>query len=858
MKRLLSLIILLLCCTWGLSAQTRVSGTVSDARTGEPIPYVSVVFPDSRIGAMSDTEGRFSIEAPGSYDRLQFVMLGYETCTIEVRPGAATRDASVRMNPDAYGIRSAVVRPKRRREPYRRRGNPAVELIENVIRHKAENHVRSSEGYRVSDYEKLTLALDDFDADFDSSRFWRKLAFLEKYVDTTQFGTPVLTVSLRERLIDTWYQRNPRRSRSRVEGRRSLGLDQPLEHGGLGTNIQAIFTDSDIFDDNMEVLLNRFVSPLSSTLATAYYKYYIADTLTVDGVPCIDLTFVPFNSESFGFTGHLYIVNDSTYAVKKYSLGIPARINLNFVGSLTVEENFERQPNGCWASAEKHTHARFYLFNWMRQLYAHKQVVHSGYDFTQTAIPDSLLQRGDEAATVRGRRRSHEWWNPRRPIPLSDKERVLDSLLTDIYSVPGLRRLASVAESLASEYFPTVPIDRQTGPQDRMKSRFDIGPVTNMLHYNAQEGLRLRLGGMTTARLDARNFLNGYAAYGFRDRRFKGSLSYIHSFTPKELHPFEPLRNTLQLTACYDLEAPGQSFELLDRDNLLMSTTRPQALQYVARLQLRYDREWLSRLSVHGDLRFDRVTPAGTLSYLRCGTDGATVPVTRFDDYSFTARLRYAPGEPLFSNRLGKEAPISLAKDAPVLILSHTTGWFDRQFFYNKTEFSAQKRIWLSSFGHIDAAAAAGGVWNRVPLPKLFSPDANPSLLLLGDAYNLMRPMEFVMDRYAEVFATYYLKGWILNRIPLVRLLRLREVVSFRAVAGTLSERNDPLSGATGLYAFPAGTRTLDRTPYMEYSVGLENIFRFLRVDYVRRISYTEGLEAAQKWGIKFSFRFSI
>ena len=100
--------------------------------------------------------------------------------------------------------------------------------------------------------------------------------------------------------------------------------------------LQAIFKDVDINQDNMNILFNRFVSPLSSTLAVAYYQYYIMDTILVDGVSCIDLAFVPVNSESYSFTGHLYIVNDSTYKIKKYAINIPPHINLNFVSDYSV------------------------------------------------------------------------------------------------------------------------------------------------------------------------------------------------------------------------------------------------------------------------------------------------------------------------------------------------------------------------------------------------------------------------------------------------------------------------------------------------------------------------------------------
>ena len=250
----------------GAVAQTRVSGVVTDASTGEALPYVSIYFPGTQIGTTSNLEGHFSLEASGSYSNVGFQMLGYETFIYNIRPNSTTRDIQIKMNPDTYGIQAVVVKPKRRRDRvYRRRGNPAVELVRNVIAHKEENHVQSTPGYKVDNYEKLIMSLDKFDVDFENNRFWSKFPFMEKYVDTAQFkNTPVLTVSLRENLSTTWYQGDPKRERTWVERRRSLGLDEPLDAGGFGTNIKAIFADSDIYEDNMEVLLNRFVSPISS------------------------------------------------------------------------------------------------------------------------------------------------------------------------------------------------------------------------------------------------------------------------------------------------------------------------------------------------------------------------------------------------------------------------------------------------------------------------------------------------------------------------------------------------------------------------------------------------------------------
>ena len=846
----------LLAATLSSAAPTRVRGVVTDAETGEPLPYVSVIFVGTRIGTMTDPDGAFSIENLRDYTTLSFQMLGYQTQNVTVEAGVSTNDLKIVLRSDAYGLQGVVVKPKRGRDnAYRRRGNPAVELVRNVIARKEQNHVHNFERFKSEDYDKLVLSLDDFRVDFDSSHFWRHFPFFEKYVDTLDKGqTPVLPVSLLEQEEQTYFQRaagGGGKTRTFVRRRRLLGIAEFLDKGAVGANIRAVFADSDICDDNIEILMNRFVSPLSSSLATTFYKYYITDTLSVGGTECIDLTFVPANNRSYGFTGHLYVVNDGSYALKRYSLGIPARINLNYVSELSVEEDFFRTPEGYWAPCEKNTWARFYVFRWMRQLYARRSVSHHDYDFSPAAaMPDTLANLPDEIIYNPDWWRPDEYWHDVRTEPLSAKERVLDSLKTEIRQEPRLSDVIDAIETVSTEFMPTARV--------RSESRWDYGPLSSFAHYDPVEGFRLRIGGMTTANLSQHNFLSAYAAYGFGDKRFKGNLTYVHSFVPRDYHPYEPLRSNLVLSASYDLEAPGQSFSLMDRDHFMMSTIDPLPLQYVRRFQLGYEREWISRLSLDTRIRLDRVEPAGTLSYERIAADGSLEPVLRFDDLSWTARLRFAPGETMFSSRLGKEAPVLLTRDAPILTLTHTTGRFDGRFWYNRTEFSAQKRIWLSAFGHIDASLDAGIVWNRVPLPRLFTPNANLSFILQNDAFNLMRPMEFVSDRYASFAATYYLKGWILNRIPLINTLGLREVVSFRALAGSLSDRNNPALGGEGLYTFPSHTRTLDKTPYMEYSVGLENIFNLLRVDYIRRISYTEGLDKAEKNGFKVSLRVSF
>ena len=180
------------------------------------------------------------------------------------------------------------------------------------------------------------------------------------------------------------------------------------------------------------------------------------------------------------------------------------------------------------------------------------------------------------------------------------------------------------------------------------------------------------------------------------------------------------------------------------------------------------------------------------------------------------------------------------------------------QLRYHRTDFSVEKRFWLSAFGHIDAEAKGGIVWNAAPFPKLYFPPSNQSIFLSPNTFCLMKPMEFIMDRYVSLYATYHLKGWIFNRIPLWNRLNWREVLSFSGIYGSITPKNIPGPTTPGLYVLPEGCGQMGKMPYMELTAGIENIFQVLRIDYVRRLTHTEGLKGWGKNGIRISMQISF
>ena len=833
---------------------TSASGIVKDSITGEPLPFVSVYFDGSTIGAMTDDNGTFTLQNNQGYTKLAAASLGYDTKFIDLKPGKKNDNLEVLLKPTAFEISEVVVKPKR--EKYTRKDNPAVELIKKVIAHKNDNRIEAKPEYQTEVYEKLSLSLDNFNPNLDKNKFLKKFKFIKNYLDTSEFnGKPILTVSVRENLSDFYYRKSPKAEKTIVRAKRMQGIDKTLDDGGgITSNLEEIFKSINIFDNNIPILLNRFVSPLSSTLATTYYHYYIMDTLDVGGDKCVDLAFVPANSESYGFTGRLYITLDGNYAVKKVLLNTPANINLNWVDKLRIEQEFKQMPDSTWVLDQENTFVNFYVVKGTQQLYAHQLRNYDNYNFNVQNADSVFGLLGALHVLPEATAQPDTFWTHNRPIPLKEKEDALKDLLGQLRKVPAFNAIIKTAEILITGYIPTA--------NDKKVTKFDFGPMNTTFSANHLEGFRMRVGGMTTANLNPYWFASGYLAYGTNDRKIKYNLKLTHSFTKKEYHEGENPVNNLSFIQEYDVYTPGQDFLFTSKDNIFVAWKVGEPvtkMQYIRKSVLQYEKEWLNGLTWKSWIMNQNNEAAGTLQYIKRDESGNLYHIKDFTTSEIGTQLRFAPGERAYNGRSGKESVFNLSKDAPVFKLSHQLGIkgvLGGDYNYNHTAISAEKRIWLSSFGHIDAQIKAGKVWDKVPFPLLILPNTNQSITIQPEAFHMMNALEFVTDQYVSFNATYYLKGWILNRIPGIKWLRLREVLSFNMIYGGLTDKNNPTL-TPGLFLLPDGTQPLGSTPYMECSVGLENIFKILRIDYYRRLTYLDHPDI-KKGGIRIALRFTF
>lgn len=844
-KFVFSILLVTFCCCLSLAQSRSAGGVVIDGSSGKPMEFIAVYFKNTSSGCITDYAGEFFVKDSSGSDTLVVEAIGYEKQLIKLEKLNNT-GMKVTLVPANMELAEAVVRPKRVK--YRKKDNPAVELIRNVLAHKDSNRVESKDYYKCNIYEKLTLSLDDYAPDFEKKR---RLGYLKEYIDTSEItGKPVLAVSIRETLGEYFYRKSPEERKTVRKASRHSGIDEDLDYqGNLATGLEMLFTGANIFDNEVEFMMNRFVSPISSTLATSYYKYYIMDTVTVDGVRCTDLAFVPFNSQSYGFTGRLYVTADGKYSIKKVQLNFPSNSNVNWIDRLRIDQEFSQTEDGLWALSREDAYVNLTAMEGVQGLFAHQTRYFTDYDVDPVGLAGDPAFMIDGSLKVLPGAKSYdeEYWANNRPVPLYDREKEIARVSDDIMKKSSTGVWLRCLDALVSEWVQT------TG--SRATSKFDIGPVLSTVGFNYIEGPRIRLGGMTTANLSKRWFGSGYIAYGFNDRKLKGSITLTHSFNDKFYHPNERPVNNLSVSYTYDIFTPES---IGDQHGIVTSLKvgPVKKLQYIRKAGIKYEKQWMNSLRTSFWLENDRYVPAtlpgprgeGTLRYQMMTDAGTIVDVPSISSTEVGAEIRWAPGEKEI-NSVSKF--VNLDKDTPVFTLRHSVGinGLGGDYYYNHTEFDAFKRFHLSVAGFMDVRLSAGKIWDSVPWPLLIMPAANQSFAYRRETFHMMNALEFVADQYAQVNLSWHLKGMITNRIPLIKKLKLRELVVFNGVYGSLSEKNDP-ARHPGLLILPEGTMALGNKPYMEVGVGLENIMQLFRVVYFYRLTYRDhDLGWIGKWG---------
>lgn len=817
----------------------RVEGKVIDSRSKEPLSFATVNFTGTDIGTTTDNEGFFELEADQYVDSITVSFIGFDPQTIAL-PSDLSRPILIALDPTS--LKLATVDVTARRERYRRKDNPAVELIKNVIDHRDRNRLEFQDFYQHQKYEKIEFDLANIQEWLVENKALKSVDFIFNNLDTTAEGVAFLPFFLQESIATVYFRKQPEAKKEYREGLKVIDFDDFTSDQSIYNQLERLYQEVDIYQTKIHLFDNQFVSPLAP-IAPSYYRYYISDTLEYEGQPAIVLDYIPNNKYNLGFTGSLFIKADSTYQVIGITMGLLDQANLNFVKSLKIALDFE-EVDSVWVVRREVIETEFSISDKLVSIFGKKTTINGGYRFEEAADPSVYQATGNLIPGEGESQRDEAFWKAARPEPLTSQEAAIYTLVDTLRTVPFFRTASTIIRLSNSGYFPAGP--------------FDIGSLFTFLSFNDVEGWRFKFGGRTNGRFHDHLFLRGYGAYGIKDRQFKYSGTIGYAFD-QQYQSFP--RHYLAFTAKKDNKFPGLYTQYFQADNFFLSFRTGLANKMLSDelYQLQYNREWPSNILLRFNANLRTQEAAGAFAFRYYDeTEDVEKELEHIATAETEVMLRFAPNARYFE---GNSYRYPLTNRYPIIDLTYRGGWkaFGGDYEFHSLDLGITKRFFLSAAGFTDFYFNMGKVWGEgLPYILLHMPRANQTFGYQDLAFNVMNFLEFVVDEYASVHLEHEFNGFLFNKVPLLRKLKLRSIVGFKALFGNLTNVNNP-NLHRELVQFPTNeagdpeTFPLDRGPYMEFNIGISNILKVFRVDFVRRLNYLDNPNIAGLFGVEGS-----
>ena len=844
-KIVLGLSALVMFSLTAVAQQTVVSGTVTDAKTKETLPYVSFLITGSTKGGRTDLDGKYKIVIEGSSAEIKFSYIGYQTQIRTVKAGSA-QVFNVQLQPESTQMDEVVITAGKKSK-YKNKENPAVELIRKVIANKDKNKMESYDYVSYRKYERMQFSLSNLSDKFKNRKIFKNYQFLFKDQDSTKIGgKSLLPIFQQEKLSDNYFRKDPEKMKTVVVADKQVNFDERfIDNKGMSTYFDRMYQDIDIYDNNISVVSNQLLSPIADGAPT-FYKFFITDTLRSEKL--IELSFTPRNKTDLLFEGKIYITMDGNYAVQNAFLSVNKDINLNFVRALEAKLEFSQNPDKRYHLSKSNLIVDFGLSkNGGTGFTGERRVTFADYKVNQN-LPDTVYEGAAQlviAADAKGK--SDGYWMANRPEPLSVSDAKIYGNIDTLQKMPSFKRTMDVVTLLFVGF-------KDFGP-------FEMGPVNTFYSFNEVEGFRLRLGGRTTTALSKRYYLETYAAYGFTDEKWKYFVSGTYSLNNKSIYAFP--QNYLRASFQRDTKIPGQELQFVQEDNFFLSFKRGASdmMLYNDFYRLDYVREFENHFSYSLGLRKWKQSPAGSLYFSNSAIDRFD-RINEINTSELSLQLRYAPNEKFYQGKLYRTPIID---KYPIINLRYTAGikgLVGGEYSYHNFMGSVDKRFYMSQLGYTDMTLEGSYIIGKVPFPLLSIHRANQTYAYQLNSYNLMNFLEFVSDHYASIHLDHNFNGFFFNKTPLIKKLKLREVMSLKILYGGLRTENNPMKGDAALQFVRNQdgiqiSNSLNREPYVEGSVGVGNIFKILRVDAVKRFTYLDN-PAVSEWGIRARIKFDF
>jgi hypothetical protein len=800
MRRLLTAFLLLLPGIASIGQVTKVSGKIYNVESNEAMPFVNVIVVGTTMGTVSDIDGNYSLSINVPADSIRAIFVGYLPTTVAIKRGI-TQVINIGMKPNTLELTSVTILPGE---------NPAITILKQVWKNKELNNKEALSAYQYEVYNKLEFDLNNITPEFQNRKVMQPVSFIFDRIDSTNPTEKAhLPLFFSESISEYYYRKDPKSQKEIIKGSRVSGVQDASVAQFTGDMYQNV----NIYDNNIIVFGKTFVSPIS-TNGQLYYKYYLVDSMVIDGHWCHQIQFKPKRKQELLFYGNVWIA-DTAFAVKRLEMNIVDDANINYVNSFYVIQEYDNT-SGAWMMTRERVIADFILQDKKMGFYGRKTTSYKGIVVNQPK-DDEFYTRMENLVVEEGaEKRDSAFWANARHDSLTHTEQGIYEMVDSVQHLPIYKTWETLIITVYTGY-------KVIGP-------FEYGPWYKTLSVNPVEGARVRVGGRTSNDFSRWVEFNGYVAYGFKDEQFKYAFGFKSYITKKP-------RQLTGVNYKNDLEILGLSNNQFTSDNIMATIFRRSPFSNFTRVEQYewwYEREWYPGLNSKFYVVNRNMYPLGDQSYMKPEPNGTYDSIARITTSELKLNIRFAYDEKYVESVFSRA---SLGTRYPVVQLNLAAGIkgvFQSNYEYYRVSVNVDDRLRFGPFGYLNYILEAGKTWGVVPFPLMTLHPGNETYVYDWSSFNMMNYYEFASDQYAQATLIHHFDGFFLNHIPLMRKLKWREIASFKWLVGSVSEQN------RRELLFPSNLYTLNRGPYMEFGVGLENIFKFFRVDCFWRLTYLD------------------
>ncbi len=810
-----------------------ITGRVMDINADEAIPFTNVFLKGTTVGATTDLDGYFLIQSFTKSDSVVVSAIGYAVLAKPMKDWAE-QTINFGLERANINIKEIVINPGE---------NPAHPILRNVIKNKPINDRYGLENYKYEVYTKMEVDIDNLDQGLKDRKIMRKFQFIFDGIDSTSDEKPFLPMFLTESLADYAFRADPKAQREVIKASKVSGSTNESFSQFLGSMYQEV----NVYENYIMLLDKGFISPIADN-ALNHYRYYLTDSALFNGKWCYQLKFVPKRIGEFTFSGDFW-ANDTSFAVKKISMEAPKDIDINWVERVSIYQEFDQVADSTWMITKDKLVVDFAGPEKTLGFIGRKTATYKDFVINSDKNDGYFEVREDILVSDGVYEKSDSFWNIRRHEVLSKNEARIYQLIDTIRSVPIYKTWETVFVTIVTGY-------KKLGP-------VDLGPYFNLYSTNKIEGHRFSLGLRTNGALSKRFRIGGYAAYGLKDEVWKygGDLLIIASKKPR-----------IEIGGGYikDINVASESDEEWGEDNILAGLYRrtvkindstrkaiPQKLMMQKRANGFFMKEWRLGLQVRVGFAHQTLQPYPDFDfkYLHNNRESdITDTLTSLSNAEAQFRIRFARREKFISGAVNRS---SLSTKYPILNVQYAVGIpgiFESDFLYHRLDVHLSDNFPINPIGTFYYQLSVGKIFKELPYLLLEVSPGNETYFYNSYSFNLMNEFEFASDAYAQLFITHRWDGFFLNRIPGISKLNWREVVTVKAMIGKLSSANKKVNSLSTIKeAYPV--------PYVEVGAGIENIFRFFRVDFLWRVTHRRDVSVdpyVQNWGFRLGMQFQF